>query len=152
MRLKQLVVVIKQNTILIPILVFAITLLIYSISFFDSKTSINSDLAEIRYTCSKVDGLGESHALVIHNCKYNSFWELKEKHNWIDVPLLNKHFKMRDNFMREELFVNILYINLVVNSICFMIISIYFVCKFYQHQLTFASLQRMVGKTKGEKR
>lgn len=152
MKLLQLV---KQNkfpnVVIICIFIFVFTILINVCLLLDSKTSVHGNYAEVQYTCKQINGLGKSHADAIYFADYNSFWELKEYFNWVDVKLVNKHFKLRGDFVRNEIFTEVVYINAIVNAISFSIICFYFIGKFYQHELTFASLVRLVGKIKGEK-
>jgi len=133
-------------------ILFILSILSFSFCYFDSKTSVQSEYQEIKYTCDKVYGLGNSTAFVLSQNKYENFWELKEKYKWIDVKKVSTHFKMGRDIMRFEIFCNVVGVTGVACLLSVTLIAFYWLGKLYQHKLTFDSLSRMVlGKSKGEK-
>lgn len=143
--------VFNENIILkISILFFIISIASFTLLWLDSKTSIYASDYEIEYVCNSVDGIGDAHEELIKsidtNIKYAQ--ELKHDYKWVNVELVNKHFKFRGDIMRLELYKTALIAAILINSISFFAITFIFSYKRYKHETIVKGLENAIKTIK----
>lgn len=151
MKLKQLVdyslLFIERYGIKICTSLFLISSIVFGLCWLDSKTSIQSTLYEIRYTCNNVYGLGNNTALLLSNLKhsdYNNFVEVKNDYPWLNLKLVNKHFTIRSNIMRQETYQYVLVSLFITNAISFCGMLGFYLYKKYKHEYILKGLTKMI--------
>lgn len=133
---------------------FIISFLLIASCWLDVKTSIYSTDWEIKYVCNNIYGLGNNTFELLsdlENRDYYNFTEVKNDYRWLDLNLINQHFKFRSDYMRYELYQFVLRCLFVTNAISFIGMVGMYLYKKYRHDYILRGLTKMITNNHNNK-
>lgn len=158
MKLKQLAVcfniIIEKYGFKVCTSLFIISFLLITLCWLDVKTSIYSTDWEVKYVCNNVNGLGNNTFELLsdlENRNYDNFTEVKNDYRWIDLKLINQHFKFRSDYMRYEMYQFILWCLFITNAVSFSGMMGLYLYRKYRHEYILKGLTQMINDNHNNK-